>query len=288
MVKVIAQKSVLISGCSAGGIGDALAKAFHSRGCRVFATARNLSKVQHLKDSGIEVLHMDVLDVDSCTKAAETVRRCTGGTLDILVNNSGLGYAMPLLDADIAEVKRVFETNVVGIIITTKAFASLSIEAKGTIVNIGSVTGIVPLPWSSIYNSSKAAVNQLTDTFRQEMQPLGVKVILAISGTVKTKFLQNLSTTVLPESSFYAKSRSIINMILSGKTMKETSMDVVVYAEDLVANVLKARPTVRYWSGTRSSVVWIVNTFLWVTIWDFLLGRTMKMAEVTNLLQEPS
>jgi NAD(P)-dependent dehydrogenase (short-subunit alcohol dehydrogenase family) len=85
---------------------------------------------------------------------------------------------MPLLDVDITEARKVFDTNVMGIILSVQAFAPLLIAAKGTIVNIGSITGVCPLPWSSVYNASKAAVNHLTDTLRLEMAPLGVNVIL--------------------------------------------------------------------------------------------------------------
>lgn len=84
-------KSVLITGCSEGGIGDALAREFHAQGLRVFATARNLSKVKHLKDMGLEILRLDVTDDDSIAQAVQSVKALTGGTLDILVNNSGGG-----------------------------------------------------------------------------------------------------------------------------------------------------------------------------------------------------
>jgi 1-acylglycerone phosphate reductase len=56
------QHSVLITGCSEGGIGDALARAFHHNGLRVFATARNLAKVEHLKKLGLHILPLDVID----------------------------------------------------------------------------------------------------------------------------------------------------------------------------------------------------------------------------------
>ena len=87
----MAPKSVLITGCSEGGIGDALAKEFHRKGHRVFATARNLAKVQHLKKLGLEILPLDVVNATSITQAVESVHALTGGTLDILVNNSGYG-----------------------------------------------------------------------------------------------------------------------------------------------------------------------------------------------------
>jgi 1-acylglycerone phosphate reductase len=84
-------KSVLITGCSAGGIGDALSQSFHSHGLRVFATARTPSKIQHLKDMGIQTIALDVTDPVSLKEAVDIVSQATGGTLDILVNNSGLG-----------------------------------------------------------------------------------------------------------------------------------------------------------------------------------------------------
>jgi len=84
-------KSVLITGCSAGGIGDALAQEFHRQGLQVFATARNLEKISHLKDLGLDVLQLDVLSPTSIENAAREVAEKTGGKLDFLVNNAGMG-----------------------------------------------------------------------------------------------------------------------------------------------------------------------------------------------------
>jgi 1-acylglycerone phosphate reductase len=92
----MSQKTVFITGCSEGGIGDALAKAFHQKGMRVFASARNLAKVQHLKDMGLDIIRLDVVDEESIREALETVKAATGGTLDFLVNNSGLGTSRGL------------------------------------------------------------------------------------------------------------------------------------------------------------------------------------------------
>jgi len=85
------QKTVLITGCSKGGIGDSLAQEFHRKGLRVYATARNLDKIEHLKALGLDVLSLDVVDETSILKAVESVKVATGGTLDFLVNNSGAG-----------------------------------------------------------------------------------------------------------------------------------------------------------------------------------------------------
>jgi len=97
MLATTAKKTLLITGCSLGGIGDALAQAFHRKGFQVFATARDLSKVQHLKEMGLTVLPLDVVDLLSIKSALESIKKATSGTLDILVNNAGIGgIAQPL------------------------------------------------------------------------------------------------------------------------------------------------------------------------------------------------
>ncbi len=100
-------KSALITGCSKGGIGDALAQEFHKNGVRVFAIARNSAKVEDFKSLGIEVLQLDVLSPESIQIAVSEVRKATGGKLDFLVNNAGAGESclflaalLPLLGRD--------------------------------------------------------------------------------------------------------------------------------------------------------------------------------------------
>lgn len=84
-------KTVLITGCSAGGIGDALARSFQKRGLTIFATARSLSKIAHLKELGMAVMELDITVPASIENAVNAVKEITGGKLDILVNNSGVG-----------------------------------------------------------------------------------------------------------------------------------------------------------------------------------------------------
>lgn len=196
----MAQKSVLITGCSAGGIGDALAQTFHRRGLRVFATARNLSKIEHLTKLGIEVFKLDVVDSASVKDVAQKVSNATGGTLDILVNNAGTGrkglcewhllsvkqlrltllkgYGMTVLDSDMDLARKLFELNVLAIISTTQAFSPLLIKSQGLVVNTGSIVGITPVPFQGLYNASKAGVHMLSDTMRLELKPFGVRVSL--------------------------------------------------------------------------------------------------------------
>jgi len=89
-------KTVLITGCSEGGIGHALALEFQKQGYRVFATARKQSAMTALVENGVETLEMDVTSVDSLNGVKEEIEKRTGGTLDVLVNNAGQGIFLNL------------------------------------------------------------------------------------------------------------------------------------------------------------------------------------------------
>lgn len=153
------KQSVLITGCSEGGIGYALAREFQSRGLCVFATGRTLSKMASLEDlSNITLLALDVTSADSISAAMQTVKNKTGGRLTYLINNSGTQYLSPILDTDINMAKDMFDVNIWGVLAVTKAFAPLVIEAKGTIVNIASIAGCLSPPWMGKYSATSTHV----------------------------------------------------------------------------------------------------------------------------------
>jgi 1-acylglycerone phosphate reductase len=142
------QKSVLITGCSAGGMGHALAFSFQKGGFTVFATARSIEKMQDL--ASLENVHLMTLDVTSPPSIAAAVRETsekTGGKLDILVNNAGTTFIMPTLDVDIDAAKDHFEVNYWAPLRMIQQFSSMLIAAKGCIVNIASISAHVTLPF---------------------------------------------------------------------------------------------------------------------------------------------
>jgi len=154
-------------GCTPGGIGHTLALHFHKASFRVFATARTPSALTSLTDLGITVLPLEVTKAESITDLRDQVAKLTNNRgLDFLVNNAGRNYTMPALDLDVDEVRDLFETNVYGVMRMCQAFAPLLIEAKGCIVQIGSLTGVMPYVLSSAYNASKAALHAYSRTLR--------------------------------------------------------------------------------------------------------------------------
>lgn len=147
----IQKKTVLITGCSTGGIGWAMAKAFHEHGYHVFATARDPSKATDLSElSNVEILELDVTIPQTIAQCKETVARRTGGKLDVLINNAGVETQSPLLDVDIEEAKRLYDVNVWGVLAVTQAFAPLLIEAKGVIANQSSIDAALSMVWAGM------------------------------------------------------------------------------------------------------------------------------------------
>lgn len=147
------RKTVLVTGCSAGGLGVAFAQAFQGAGCHVFATARNPSKIPDSLTSlpHVEVLALDVTSAESISSCVSEIKTRTENRLDVLVNNAGWGILMPLLDTSIEEAKGVFDVNFWGVLAMVKACAPLLINARGVVVNISSIAGVLALPWQGMY-----------------------------------------------------------------------------------------------------------------------------------------
>lgn len=146
----MSKKQVLITGCSEGGIGAALALAFHAKGYHVFATLRNTAKagaaLERIGD-GMDISALDVTKPDSIEQCVRRIKAQTGGRLDVLVNNAGADCTMPLLDVPMDEARALFELNVWAVLAVTRAFAPLLVGAGGTVVNINSVGARMILAW---------------------------------------------------------------------------------------------------------------------------------------------
>ena len=175
-------KTILITGASSGfgrDTAESLARAGHT----VFASmrepqAKNCTHAQQLRNQGIAVVELDVSSDASVDRAVEEVLACAG-RIDVLVNNAGIASAgiTEAFTADQAKV--VFNTNVVGLLRTSRAvLPTMRVQGDGLIINIGSILGRVIFPFFGIYGASKFAVEALTDSLRYEVSQLGVDVVL--------------------------------------------------------------------------------------------------------------
>lgn len=257
------RKSVLITGCSQGGIGSALAIELQKRGLHVFATARSLEKMAHLEHlPNVTLMRLDVIDQTSMTAVSELVRAATDGKLDYLVNNSGAQHLAPIIDTDLRIAKEIFDVNVFGILLMVKTFSPLLLAAQGCIVNICSVSGYVYAPWMGLYQASKAATEMLSETMRLELQPLGVRVISLVTGAVATNIMLGASIGGLPKSSPYnvkSVETAISKMASKDDGIKRTPASE--YAKAVVNDMLGSCSG-RIWRGQMAGVVNFMSKFV--------------------------
>jgi NAD(P)-dependent dehydrogenase (short-subunit alcohol dehydrogenase family) len=188
-------RSVVITGTSTG-IGWGTAKVLTANGFRVFGSVRKVADAERLAAEfgpGFVPLIFDVTDEAAVKAAAANVRsELAGEKLFGLVNNAGVAVAGPLLELPIDEFRHQIEINVVGVVITTQAFAPLlGIDrqltgSSGRIVNISSVGGRNAVPFLAPYNASKFALEGLSESLRRELLPFGIDVIVIGPGAVAT------------------------------------------------------------------------------------------------------
>ena len=175
-------KIVLITG-AASGFGRDTAETLAAAGHKVYASmrdpaGRNAEAAQALSAKGIGIVEIDVADDASVEQGVAQVL-AEAGRIDVLVNNAGLASAGVSEAFTADQAKDLFNTNVVGIIRTTKAVLPAMRAAKsGLIINLGSILGRVTFPFFGIYGATKFAVEALTDSYRYELSQLGIDVVL--------------------------------------------------------------------------------------------------------------
>ncbi|KAF8852318.1 NAD(P)-binding protein [Acephala macrosclerotiorum] len=291
------RKTVLITGCSVGGIGNALVNKFW-RGInyqpkdgvryQVFATLRDMNNYHPVVASSqgfgpdFHLLPLDVTDQNSIDECLRLFKEKSGGDeLDILINNAGKGYSMPLLDSDMAQARKIFDVNYFGVLAVTQAFAPLVIQAKGRIVNISSVAQFVPVPWLGVYNSSKAALSMLSDTLRLELAPFGIKVINVVTGGVESNMNDNNIKGIIADDSLYAPSKDIIERMIAGETSLKHQSSQQAYAEKVFRHITSSNPSAQFFAGKQSTSLWFLDTFTWHTIWDLVMPGMTGLKELT-------
>ena len=181
----------MITGASQG-FGHELVRATLQRGDSVIATSRNPQKVaaafKEVSDRLLAV-SMDLRDPVQIAAAVQAALSRFGG-IDVLVNNAGHGLLGAVEEASDAEIAGVYETNVFGLLRVTRAVLPHFRERRnGHVVNLSSIGGLVGLPGFGIYDSTKFAVEGLSEALATEVAPLGIRVTIVEPGPFRTNFL---------------------------------------------------------------------------------------------------
>lgn len=191
-------KAAIVTGATRG-IGFGIARELVSRGARVCITARKPDELERavaeLDPSGAGVAIASQGGADNAEHQQATVSQTLEafGRIDVLVNNAGINPIFgPLVDADLAAVKKIFDVNVVAVIAWTQlTWRAWQEEYGGAVLNVASIGGLVPGPLIGAYNASKAAMIHLTRQFAQELGPK-VRVNAIAPAVVKTDFARAL------------------------------------------------------------------------------------------------
>jgi len=187
-------KPILITGCSTG-IGWCAAHILQKRGYHVFAAVRKPEDKSKLEQEGIQSLLMDLRDSQSIASAVDHVLTQTGGRLNGLINNAGLGLIGAVEDISRDSLRDQFETNVFGLQELTNLIVPVMRRQKqGRIINVSSIFGLVTKKYCGAYCASKYALEALTDALRMELQGSGVFVSLVEPGPITSQFRSTAKT----------------------------------------------------------------------------------------------
>ncbi|PMD31065.1 NAD(P)-binding protein [Hyaloscypha variabilis F] len=183
-------------------------------------------------------------------------------------------------------MRKVFDINVFGVLSTTQAFAPLPLQAKGTIVNVGSITGRVQGPYASPYGASKAALEMMSYAMRQEMEPLGLHVVHVIGGIATSHCWENMPRKSIPETLLYYLIREKAEALM---TRAGNYMSAVEFAHDIYARITKLTPPAIIWPG---SMIWpprIVNVLVFLfgpCVWDLVTSGVSGLKDLRKIVRE--
>lgn len=248
-------KKVAIVTGSSSGIGLETSLMLAENGFNVYATMRDLSKSEKIlkmadnKKLQIEVGQLDVTSEQSVENAISAIVE-QEGQIDVLVNNAGYGLMGPAEELTIDELREQFETNLFGVLRTTKKVLPIMRKnQQGTIINMSSIVGKIGIPTMSGYVSSKFALEGLMESMRYELEPFGIKVVLIEPGVIKTNFLNSsvFAKKALKETSPY---RTLIQKVGEGFSARfENGALPIEVAKAILQAATSTKPDIRYSVG---------------------------------------
>jgi len=253
------------------GIGRASAEALARAGYTVFGTSR--SKARN-GPTQVSMLTCDVTDGESVSALVSTVLAQTG-RIDLLVNNAGVGLLGGAEESSVAQVQALFDVNLFGVMRMTNAvLPSMRRRGQGRIVNIGSILGLVPAPYSAHYSAVKHALEGYSESLDHEVRAFNIRVSVIEPAFVRTVFDQN---GIEPDSLLeeYDQARAGLKALLADVMPKADRPEVV--ADVVVKAATDARPRRRYTAGKAARQVSLLRRFAPAEMFDKTLRKQFRL-----------
>ena len=258
------QRVVLVTGASSG-IGLACATHLAGRGFRVYGASRSGAASGVV--AGVTMLTADVTQDASVEQAVAAVV-AQEGRLDVVINNAGMGIAGPLEATTSQEAQRQFEVNFFGAVRVCRAVLPvMRRQRSGYIVNIGSIGGLIAIPYQSMYSASKFALEGMSESLRMEVRSFGIRVVLVEPGDHKTAITQNRRTSpLIGEADAY---RASFAAAIAKTAHDEQNGPAPEAIARLVERIVRTRhPRLRYTVGPlpQRAAVWLkrLGPYSWV------------------------
>jgi NAD(P)-dependent dehydrogenase (short-subunit alcohol dehydrogenase family) len=185
------RETVLVTGATSG-LGRAAAIHLAEQGYRVFAAGRSAERRAALQATALQrqlsltTIEMDVREDESVDRAMAEIE-ATGASVDVLINNAGVAYVVPVEEIRLADLREQFEINVFGAVrATQRVLPRMRTRGKGRIINMSSLAGRLAFPLFGAYSGSKFALEGMTDALRLEVYPFGIDVVLIEPGYIPT------------------------------------------------------------------------------------------------------
>ncbi|MFN8452662.1 MAG: oxidoreductase [Anaerolineae bacterium] len=262
-------KISIVTGASSG-IGEATAIALQHAGYQVYAGARRLERMEHLKQHGIQPIQLDVTDDTSMRAVVNTVLD-EHGRIDALVNNAGYGSYGAVEDVPMDEAHRQMEVNLFGLVrLIQLVLPAMREQHSGKIVNVTSTGGKLALPFGGWYHASKFAVEGLSDSLRNEVRQFGIDVIVIEPGGVQTEW-GGIAMQHMAQASEQSAYRDLADKVQrSFSSIDGHNAPPSVIGDLIVHAVAAERPQPRYTGGYMANLLF-VKRFLPDRLFDRLM-----------------
>ena len=260
----------LVTGASAG-IGEATARALRTAGYRVFGTYR---KTPERRIDGVEYLHCDVTSDESVAAAVAAVLKAAQ-RIDLLVNNAGIGLVAGAEESSVEQAKALFDVNVFGAIrMAQAALPAMRRQRAGRIVNLSSVLGVIPSPFSALYASTKHAMEGYFESLDHEVRAFGIRAVLVEPAYTRTAFEGNLlhADRRLDD---YASARQRAEAHL--RTVMQTADTPETVAAVVVRAARDENPQLRYTAGSVAKRVSLLRRFVPASAFDKSLRKQLGL-----------
>jgi short-subunit dehydrogenase len=226
---------IVITGASSG-IGSATAKFLKSKGHSVYGLSRSLGDVD-----GVNYISTDITDRNAVDSALQKIK-AEAGRIDVLINNAGMGVSGAIEYATAADYDKIFNLNVKALITLCQLAIPYLRETKGKIINIGSVAGVLTIPFQAYYSMTKAAVGVFSEALRMELKPFKISVTTVQPGDTKTSFTTNREKPTIVEDGLYKK--RIINSLERMEKDEQSGVPPVKVSKVIYRVIKKKNPPI--------------------------------------------